>query len=255
MLKNNMIKLLKKKALIIAFGVCCISMISCNNEDTDTYETSSITSIAAVVENGSAFDSRIDKVVVYTEDGYQVAIAAYENVRFIIDLPETIESSHLRRVFTYQPDLQVSNKNALGIGVRLYAYQSESRVGEFFYAKSTDKPTEALFVYVDRAVRITGRQSITWDNAQQNQGPTVFFTHINYHSISLKKGWNIIYFNETSTQQGRNSISTEEITTDTPEGLRWHFNGPGERTFQPKFHIPSFPIPNTMRVARPHSVF
>jgi hypothetical protein len=225
-------------------------MTSCSSED-DSF-SNSITSIVATVANGSAFDSRIDKVVVYTQDDYQVATAAYENGRFVINLPKIVENSHLRKVYTYQPNLQVSNSNALGIGVRLYAYQSENRVGEFFYAKNTGIPTEALFVYVDRDVRITGKHSIERWPPNPHQSA---ISHINDHDISLKKGWNIIYFNETSTQQDQHLIPTEVITTHTPEGLKWHFNGPGERTFQPKNFEPSFPLPNTMRVQRPISIF
>ena len=249
-MKHSIKKRFYAPALFIAL---CVFMTSCKGED---FETSSINYIDAVVENGSVFDSRIDKVVVYTQTNYQAAVAVYENGRFTIDLPETIESRYLREVFTEQPGLQVSSRDAMGIGVRLFAYQSDNRVGEFFYAKSTGIPTEALFVYVDRDVRITGRQLTEWDNTHfPNPNPIIFFTHINYHEISLKRGWNIIYFNETSSQEGQRITTTEVINTRTPEGLRWHFNGPGERTFQPKRFRPSFPIPNTMRIERPINLY
>ncbi len=244
---------MKKKYLklnaIACIGACCLFIVNCDKKDEHSSETGSITSIAATVENGSAFDERIyDVTALYKlhdesrlekEDDCQVKSVKYVNGEFIMDLPVTVDDKYLKKIDgSYLHILKVSNKTAKGVSIYFEAYKSGVCVGNFYHAqKKSNSEIEALFVYVDGNVEITGsdsRTDIHRDSYGNYRGETTWNTSYN---VSLKKGWNIIYY--TEIQSG--STITETATTNVPDGMKWYFNGPGERTFQPKALCPIFP--------------
>jgi hypothetical protein len=66
-------------------------------------------------------------------------------------------------------------------------------------------------MYVDKDVSITGTvtETETCDEA----------IYINKYSVHLKRGWNIIYANETK----KGNMYEWEMTTTAPAGAKWYF--------------------------------
>ena len=232
--------------LVIPALIGGVVFTSCGGKDEENIsETSSITSIVASVENGSVFDPKIDDVVAFlyelneefrlkTDEEFRLKTVKYVSGEFSIVFPETVNDRYLKNIDGGYPALKFSNKNVKGISIYIDAYQSGACVGNFYHAKNSDLQTEALFVYVDGNVNITGSDSYTNINRDQYGNVLGEHTSNTSYNVSLKKGWNIMYFTETHTRSGQKTTTSETVTTKVPDGMKWYFNGPGERTFQPK---------------------
>jgi hypothetical protein len=231
-----------KSLSLVCMLIGAVLFMGCNDKE-EQFGVSSITSITATVERGNAYDSKIDNVVaLLATENHQVKTVIYENGKFTIDLPAVLNESYLMKIDDGNyPALKVSNKNVKGVSIKIDAYQSGICVGNFYYAKSSSLQTEALFVYVDGDVKITGSDSSTNINRDPYGNIIGEQTFNISYNVSLKKGWNIMYFTETHSTSGQKTSTSETVTTNIPDGMKWYFNGPGEREFQPKGLCPIFP--------------
>ena len=228
--------------LVIAVLAVAAVFTSCKKADVSGEFDGIIT---ATVENGNAFDSKIENVVAWTEGTESQAtpaiLAKYVNGEFMIELPATVDDSYLKEIYGSYPALKVSNKNAKGTSLNIGAFQSGVCVGDFYHAKKSGIQTEALFVYVDGNVNITGSDSQTIINKDPYGNILGEHKYDISYTVSLKKGWNIMYFTEIHSGSSQKTTTKETVSTNVPEGMKWYFNGPGERTFQPKSICPIFP--------------
>ena len=208
---------------IIPALICGVVLTGCGGKEDDP-ETSSITSISVTVENGSAFASKIEDVMaLLTDENAMVKTVKYGNGVFTIDLPATVNESYLKNVDGGYPALKISNKKVKGVSINIDAFQSGVCVGNFYHAKNSGIQTEALFVYVDGDVKITGSDSFTIINRDPYGSLLGEHTYNTTYNVSLKKGWNIIYFTETHSGPGFKTSTTETITTNVPDGMKWYF--------------------------------
>jgi len=245
--------------LVIAALAVAGVFSSCKKDDDGNLVSGGFNGIImATVENGNAYDSKIENVVVWPKGTESQAtpgiMAKYVNGEFTVELHATVDDNFLKEIYGSYPALKVSNKNVKGTSLNISAFQSGVSVGNFYYAKNSGIQTEALFVYVDGNVNITGSDSQTIINRDSYGNILGEHTYKISYGVSLKKGWNVMYFTETHSNSGQKTTTSETVTTNAPEGMRWYFNGPGERIFQPKSICPIFPptVEKLIRVTYTH---
>ena len=231
-----------------------VGFTSCNKDDDpfkDLVSGAFDGVITAQVENGNAYNNLVKRVGIGTWEGWNqeqgidiftvFASAPYANGGFTLTLPQTVEAEFLSPWDDdddeFYSDLKISDKNAQIMGMAEFgAYSSTSsdfddydRVGWIHFGKEefdgnygtgtgTYNYARALFVYADRDVAMVG--TVTWSDTWDG----VTYTQIEKHSVSLKKGWNIMYFTQSENYvNGERQGTTEEIhiTTATPSGLKW----------------------------------
>ena len=182
---------------------------SCNKDDDDLATSAFDGKIVAVVENGSAYNSLISKVVAYveTEDLYEeIAFGSYSNGGFILTLPSTPNSKFLMPIEDRLGG-KISDRNAMICYIsphRFEAYNSNNELVDYLlYGFTILNETystfrSSFFVYVDRDVTVTG---------SENDGDYPFnFT------ISLKMGWNTLYNLENG------------YSTKADSRVKWYFD-------------------------------
>ena len=176
-----------------------------DDENGDKLETSVFDGIiTASVENGSAYNSTVSRVAAIEENSVEeIAAGMYANGGFTLTLPSTPNGNFLygiEETFGNESDIKYSNKNAkISVVVIFEAYDKDDEyVGEFYCGKF-DATTEidVNFIYADRDVTVTGSVGEKDDTMD--------------YSVSLKKGWNMVYYTE-------NEVSTKEKT-----GMKWYF--------------------------------
>jgi len=179
--------------------------------------------ITAVVENGNDYNSIISKVSaeVYWEtddDGDYVEIASgnWSNGGFSITLPTPAPKllKSMDGFFFDEPHVLVtefSDRDAKGTFVSFFAYGTDGRTaGKFEYYKEDENSyIHVEFVYMDRDVTITGIHSVY----------SAFIVN-----LSLKKGWNKVYYSEIETANGLKG----GLTTQEASGVKWHFYSWGD---------------------------
>jgi len=208
---------LKNVATIVAcFAATLVfsaAIMSCNKDDDNNgLSTSPVTSITASVDGGNALNNLIDEVKLITwnpydyDDPIELASAKFTNGGFKIDLPETVSPDALD-ILPFNPSINISDKS-----VKVVSYtntiavdEDGERIGVFECYKEDGKTWVAMGLwYADGDVTITGKETTQW-------GITNF-------NISLKKGWNQVFFIEDETSW------EETITTTTQSGLKWVFS-------------------------------
>ncbi|GHV66642.1 hypothetical protein FACS1894199_10480 [Bacteroidia bacterium] len=171
------------------------------------------------VENGNSYNSRIDSValLVYNyyddEGGFELVVAAgtYANGGFTVNLPATLSPSHLVEAVDGESEgVTVSDKKArIAFGeFEIYAYKNSNVVGAFYCAIDGREDVLELY-YADRDVSITGTELEEYEGS----------TYIYNYNLYLKKGWNIVYWGWSAS----NNTETYEDTTTIPGGLKWYF--------------------------------
>jgi hypothetical protein len=128
-------------------------------------------------------------------------------------LPETLDNKWLRNIDDWlgnNTTLKISDKNAnvgtFGSNIPpFFAVDNNGRFVEtLYYCKFNEKSfTDVMIMYADRDVIVTGF-------VQENEYSGSF-------GMSLKKGWNKVYYTEYETKI---IISTKAV-----EGVKWYFWG------------------------------
>ena len=222
---------LKKLALLPLF--CGLVLTSaCSNDDDNPTENGNAEPfiITAIVENGNDYNDLINTVAMiglttvhyegihppqFFESSEMLASGNYSNGGFIITLPATLDAKFFHSFVDDIPEgIAISDRNIkMTTILPLALNDSGTPIGIFSLGQQEQsRTTEALFVYADRDVTITG--TIATD------GPILSTETWN---VSLKRGWNkwhvSVIFNEGV---GGIVVSSEYIS-----GLRWRFGQGG----------------------------
>ena len=208
-----------KRSIIACLVICFCAgfvLMTCN-KDKDAPGNSSVTSIHAIVVNGTSFDLDIAKAYLRPEDTdieYLVGEGVYKNGEFTIQLPDNVPDDYLVG-FDFPEWANSSDKNINGGIILLEGYKSDEYVDNFNYGKFdlssiTIKATVGLYTYVDKDVKISGKHS------EKNE--LGINTTLSYN-VSLKKGWNIMF---VSLNFSIAALSID-LTTSNPGGMKWYF--------------------------------
>ena len=242
--------------LFLALGLTTTILYSCskdddkNNEETDIENQvgklnpdGSFTITATNVSDGSSQIATVKAKIEWyidLENGYYeretdvIAQTPYENNSFTLKLPATIADKYLEPIMEEDDDMigiTVSDKTVKGCGVgSFFAYdKNDNAIGDFVYLNaipSDDKSnlSGAVWIYVDKNVNINGQNKIEYADEDYI---SEFIT--NYNNVSLKKGWNVYYINQTyvSNQSTKKETYAVTVSMQKPSGvnLKWYFNG------------------------------
>ena len=204
--------------MIIACLAVTTIFSGCNDKENpkdDDLATSTVKTITAQVEGGSNLNSKIDEVRAFADYlsgsswiDEEIAKGSFANGGFTITLPDNLADKFLE-VCNFPEGINVSDKTVKRTEeVWFLAYKGGEPVGRFWYESDN---SEAMPVFVDGNVEITGTVSEkdidgTWNRT---------------YSLSLKTGWNLIYF--TYSYDESSKIGTTTTTTKDPGGLKWFF--------------------------------
>jgi len=136
--------------------------------------------IKAVLENGSAYNSKISKVIAFTNNANEEFITGpYSNGGFTLTLPKKPKDIFFLTMDDLQKDannLKISNMKAkvIFVGPSFGAFGSDENkyVGSIYY--TNENSYNAVFVYSDRKVTL-----------KKDSGDVLI-------DLSLKKGWNMV---------------------------------------------------------------
>jgi hypothetical protein len=188
--------------------------VGCKDDD-DGPETSTVAGnkITATVSA-----SGVVKVKAFIDAGHYdgerspaIAECDYSN-GFTLALPETVDTKYLDPIdawFLSGNEVSTSDENAKMNELVIAGYNADgNRTGTFYYESKT---WDAIFVYADRNVTVTG--SYTYSDGDKE-----------IYNISLVKGWNIVYI----TGSEKNDVVTDTYTTSNPGGMSWVFDNWGD---------------------------
>jgi hypothetical protein len=202
-----------KKVVLNFFSSCVIACIifgGCKKDDDSPVSGGFDGKITAKVENGSAYNTDIKKVVAligaYLDNKTlkfddDIAYGTYSGDGFTITLPTTVEKKYLMSVRDFfedvlkvSGDVKYSDSGVLVVDVDFFALNKDNQWLDYFvHSTGGDKSTTCFFVYADKEVTVTGGSNI---------------------SVLLKSGWNRLYYSS-----GKNKISTK-----TESGLKWYIS-------------------------------
>ncbi|MCL2074102.1 MAG: hypothetical protein FWH18_09280 [Marinilabiliaceae bacterium] len=232
------------RSVTACFIAVCIVM-GCKKDENQYY--SSISSITISLENGTYWDEFIDWVYasIGKDDGNdnwfleKVAESEYFADGFTIDLPESVDNLFLYPIWDEKETedwIKISDKTTLATrSLLLLGHDSNNELkGRFYHEKGSEEGdhfqnsyshASTEYFYVNKDVTIKG--SFSKDSIYK-------YYNLNYNvkinqsaDISMKKGWNIIYFTTEINLNKRGNDVTGTITTKTstqnPGGLKWYF--------------------------------
>jgi len=133
----------------------------------------------------------------------EVASAKFENGCFKISFPKSVDNKYLSPL-----DIEgASNPDAKMGSVILYAFDAaNNKIGTFSYENNqNDTVTRVFYAYINAKCKI---------KSKQESGNQVI-----EYDVSLAKGWNILYYVETTERSAKKGA----LTTQKPKGvtLRW----------------------------------
>jgi len=218
----------KKYALLLIAGVVICS-VSCkkdskegggDNPDPKPDTGFVIEAKNVIVLNGGSDDDVVTvKAHVWNQqlENYNpIATGKYENGKFKITLPYTLDNKYLYAIGNedFPEGVNVSDRNAkVGEADYFTAYdEDDNKVGRFIYC---DEPNDSwdyivvCYVYADRNLTITGTYTEVYGNT----------TEITTFDYSLKKGWNIAYKIEKSDDNCSYFTGTTKKPSDVT--LNW----------------------------------
>jgi hypothetical protein len=214
-----------------------VALCSCNKDENEDDENGGNgenawiqnNTINVVIENNAQYSSEIDTVKVQVgvsgnDDYYYLTLASvpYNNGKFTIKLPESINKQYLYNVFEeleimdhgeIPEGITISNQNIKGCYMGLYAYKSglPHNQGGFCYYGTEDGDWTGELIYMDGDVSITGTGTFYWPYDWADTYKC---------NIHLEKGWNMVYEkNNKKTDQWYEV----EYTTQAPAGAKWYF--------------------------------
>jgi hypothetical protein len=204
----------KISALFIIISALLIT-ISCDKDKYNYNEPPASPfngTITAIVENGKAYDTIVSKIVAGDWNEIwdridTIASGDYSSGSFTMMLPARLDDELLLNVNYWLGGLglEISDKNAdILFGIPFFAFNKNNQFVDFlYYCKVSETSyTDVEFVYADRDVIVTG--------SFKDYG---FLISV---GISLKKGWNKVYYTEYETEA---IISTKAVG-----GMKWYFS-------------------------------
>jgi hypothetical protein len=179
--------------------------------------------ITAVVENGNAYNSIVSKVVSRAEIGppeewANLTSGNYSNGGFTLTLPATPDSKFLHKINYWSWDwvgVTYSDQNAkicfADNDGDISAYTSNNVWVDYLYYGKFGETSLTLvgFCYTDRDVTIIG------SGEERDED----WTSTSNYSMSLKKGWNLVYITIVESENSENV----EYSTKSVDGVKWYF--------------------------------
>ena len=220
--------------------------------------------ITAVVENGNDYNSVIKRVFamllyeyldeeewLWAEVYAVIAFGNYVNSGFTITLPNSLNDKYLfpiQRMSQMPEMVNITDSAARWTTIFVpgfvaipsasgeWEFDGDSTIGWLHYATVNfiewddypylySYPYVAFPVFVDRDVIITGTYENEWEWV--HDGEKFIRKQSEEWSVSLKKGWNWLYWTEnrteTKTATGTEIRYTGKFTTKAISGLKWHY--------------------------------
>jgi hypothetical protein len=227
-----------------------VAFIACDSDDDDKAGSSfSNNRITAKVENGSSYNSEIDKAYVELsweegdDWGDEIFSAVYTNGGFELDLPAALEDKFLSLLSNGAPSsITISDKTVKTTAFEsIYASKSGKDVGSFelmsvdpsSFSFETEEDILKIidilskgiysveFVYADKPVTIHGSYV---DKNGDILGDFEGEVKTTYNA-SLAKGWNILVAKTTAKiDLTKGTVTgTVDITSSQPSGLKWYY--------------------------------
>lgn len=200
--------------------IVCLSMLSvvftgCSDDDDDENRipTAGVSRVDATI-NGVG--EQIDSVFLTLGVNAETVLlrSEFKDNQFKFDLPEDVNSGNLFSLSDFEEfkGLSISNSSARVCYAEFNAYKGTERSGYIVYSngETTLSHVAVNFIYVDRDVTISGKQTST------NEG---FEIHT-VTNCSFVKGWNLIAFYSSETPAVEH---TTNYTTDIPSGIKWSY--------------------------------
>ena len=224
--------------LIVMTALCVAVFTSCNKDE----EPTTIDKISATLENGVRYDNEISRVGLFAKEPVPnivgippvwvtLAESNFENGRFSMKLPSTVDNEYLKSIYDCFPTtLTASNMNAKAEFFPIMTFDMNNNL---FYtlinAKLDEKlVTEAKYMHTDNDCSITGTNVYTspifcYDEETEEIRECYTVEETVTYAISLKKGWNIIYrIEKENRSEGYKKILKSEMTTQAIDGLKWY---------------------------------
>ncbi|GHT48709.1 hypothetical protein AGMMS49982_00540 [Bacteroidia bacterium] len=204
-----------KNVFLLAAMAVSAGFVGCNKEDDDVVIQSSVVSGGTIRETIPVGSTEIDSVT-FEVKGEVLAKGTYVDGVLTITLPATLDSKYFPSDANFGEGVTVSDPNVKVYGddeFPIYAYKYGIKVGKFDYGDETGTIIDdAGLYYADRDVTITGTSTRTDDG----------WTYITNFNVSLKKGWNKMFF--TGSENETTKTRTDNVTTTEPSGLKWFFS-------------------------------
>lgn len=204
-----------KKHFIYLTAILAISMIFAACKKNDSGDNTNNNTAQFIIEATNVLDAISDIATAkahftYSDEDFDVlATAKYENGKFQLTLPNTMESRYLHYAadshnFYEEWVSDIEAKTTLIGMLGIYAYDKMGDVIGIFYCAGENSSTSchAYYVYADRKFTITGTEGYEIVNCTFN------------------KGWNIVY---CCCINDDDELST--TTTQKPAGItmKWHY--------------------------------
>ena len=211
----------------VALGLASTIFFSCdkkdkNNGDNNLPDNPAYIIKASDVENSTEQVKTVKGITYINNEEYFISSAEYKDKGFSLELPAPVSDSLLMRIgddFTEASTISVSDLDARILSVdQIKGYDANGEHLGYFEYGNTDI-ANTIWVYADRDLSITGQELESDEDEVYN---------ITYE-VSVKKGWNILYFYSSETTDPETEITTynEKITsTQNPAiTLSWSFYG------------------------------
>ena len=195
-----------RNAAMITFLAAGIVFVGCNKDDDGINKDSSIIEAKNVI----GVTNDVVKVMLYLDvegegsDG-EIASADFKNGGFKIKLPKTIPAANLYPIGDWEDEgVVVSDKSAKysgGFWMEIVGYDKNDDQVKWFELRDSrggDYSCYVTYTYVDRNCTVKG-----------NDG-------FEYFDCTFKKGWNIVYVDESSGNHCN-------ITTTKPSGITYQW--------------------------------
>ncbi|MDD2413180.1 MAG: hypothetical protein RBS19_06760 [Bacteroidales bacterium] len=218
--------------LFLALGLTIVVFNSCKKDDdivggtkggTNDGNASKIT--ATNVINGTTQIKTV-KALVYWESGDEdygtdaIAQASYQNNGFTLELPATLGAKYLETLDADDLEgISVSDRNFKSCFLDdLSGYnEHDDKIGDFYLEEENeDSQHYTSWMYVDRDVTIKGEYNEI--NEEYNA------EHINKYDLTLKKGWNLVYYSFTYHYENSRDVYSYTLSSNKPLGVNYTWN-------------------------------
>ena len=207
---------MSKRLFLMAFVslLAAATFSSCDKDKKD--ESSAIGEFTIRVANAGSIDADTIKMTVSTDSGTFVAVSVpYTGGDIItLKLSDAVGEEFLFTILDEIPDtstITVSRRGVKGTFGEVVAYKSGSSKGKFYCATAEESAEwDGSLLYANSDVSVTG----TYTEHSENEETTETW------SVSLKKGWNIMYSKDTEAA----GKLTREITSTAPAGIKWYYS-------------------------------
>ena len=210
MKRNNLIN------KILAIVIVSVFLMSCEKENNDENKNYKIIKATNVQYS----DSDIVRVDLYFDWTDSIASCPYKNDGFTFKIPKYIQDKYLEPITFNDPfggyyTITMSDTNAKVCSMQLYGYDKTNRRIGKFYLYDSNNDVYVREEYWDRDVIYKG-----------DYFPLVEHKEVKYsYDCIYKKGWNFVYYKDTTIMLETMTATTFTATTQKPSNanFEWYF--------------------------------